>query len=1444
MMNVLKVIIPVVVIALICIVLNLINGKKSRRVRHFPFVILSVIVIGVAIYFLVKYSSFPVIITRRVGFFAQADLLILNLALILGFLIVKLLFRSLFSAIFKSNAVLKIFALTIYEFDEEYCEWFIRKQWMNFRKFVFWLVAGSSVFSGVYLGLTWLLGPNHKLWMMIFPCAVTLVINEIYGYVNGLTKEEYEYSVMGKDADARRISNYYKLREILEKILPYPLLSAHTGFEFLGKETPADIIKKLKDSENNEDRITAEYFDLNGRYKTADVDCVQATLNMMYRKNVVFFNPFYRDSSMYIMLPMSKSLLSGKKCTVICGRKNMASDVEAWLSDTVREYSHMKSLWRVGHLSDKEPEFDIGIITFTQLYDKRIINANRDFFSETDFVLMLEPSLMLNTGQVALSIIAEEMNANGDKPVYCVCDRFTDGLVDTVSHLIRSEITDVVAVPVPRCSYTVMSWDADGDFCRQQLFDKQTRYLGNGIELAGIAVKNQIPAVTWYGERRAPIRDIKWIAGQHFSTICRYMNLPCQQKNLYEKIKFIPNLWCSDKTQEQFLIAEDEFFNMFSVMRTYLSRGKNQIFVNVLSENYLLRDYMRCNSQMFMSNPNAVPSFVPDYAKTERNTILKLIIMMTLRPVKEDEVLKELHLIGIDTDDAFSEMVSLLKKYTYADDTIFTVGSLRANADELTARRTGVYSVAEEDFDEYFSDSLKNAYYILEDEKDEEGYLDAKMFSHVTQTILPGQFVTYDGKYYQAKYVSPQSGVVLRRASDQYDGRKYYRQIRNYSFDFGENPEVVSYKKIDDIEFTVIRTDFKVETTGYLELSDSHDLRSARTVDFSKDPSVDSYTRSYRNKSILKIKLPEADDKICFTICLLMSEVMRSIFPDGWPYIAIMTKRPEDIGGMLNYLVYPAYGDIEPGYIYIVEDSDVDLGLIDSLEKNFMRIMEVIADFLDWHFEKMREPAPKDPIPEKIAIAEKEVKKRRNVVLRMLDRIRKLFRRKKEEPVQIEKPDDVEKEADSEAGSVDPEGEVSSVNETENVSAEGFTEAAEDDFSDSEGDRGGEAVALADGSEYSPDDESENEGEKEQEPAPAIPETEEIDVAPEEYPEDELKTDDPNLTHTDGTDIFEEDPQASIDYRVEEQLRVLDPIEITRYQKECFLKFGYEEIDGRIRADDLRCYLRLRGWCNNSLTLARKRDVFVRSFLDVEAENHCDFCGLPLSGVSYEKLNDGRVRCNDCSSSAITSLADFKELFFRCIDLMEDFFDIRYHIPISVNMTDAKEVANGAGCIFKPSTGVTSRVLGYARKSFGKYSLVVENGSPRLASINTIVHEMTHIWQYLNWNQRDVISIYGLDRRECSLRAKDIVYEGMAMWAAIQYLYQIGESYYAAQQEILAELRNDVYGAGFRLYRERYPLVKDASLLKYSPFSSFPPLDPDDVRQAARSLCSEDPCIC
>ena len=595
---------------------------------------------------------------------------------------------------------------------------------------------------------------------------------------------------------------------------------------------------------------------------------------------------------------------------------------------------------------------------------------------------------MMTTSQSGLGIIVEKID-KGNEPTYCICDHDVDGLVDTMSHILQTNLTNVVASPIPRSVYTAIGWSASGDFMRQKLFDKQTHYLGNGIEVAAVALKNQVPHVTWYSAEKAPVQEIKWIAGQYYSQICRYAHLPCQQKSIDDRISFSSNLWDATAKKEEFVIAEDEFCNLFASLRAYLTRGTEQSFVNVISENYLLRDYMRYNQQLFLTDPKAIPAIAPHYAKTERNTILRLILMMACAPVKEEYIAHELSMLGYKTDDVYTTLSKLIYHYTFVADTIITVQNRQEMDDDLIPVQVCCYSISKQVFDENFADTLKNAFFVVEDEKFNTEYIDARLFEHITQTVMPGQYVTYSGKHYKVHAVSPQVGCILHRAADGYRGRHYYRQLRKYVFD--NDCELISTRRVMDIEIALERRAFNVSSTGYLELRDNHDLRSARYINLSADPNISVFNRSYKNKTVLRISLPDTDERMRFTISMLLSEIFKSTFPDAWPYLAVLCSRPEDIEGMLDKFNYAVDGQIDESMIYIVEDSDMDLGLIEAIDNNLMRFFEIMSDYLNWHFDKMREPPRKDPVLPEIEAPKEEDVKRKGFLSQIAKRFARLF---------------------------------------------------------------------------------------------------------------------------------------------------------------------------------------------------------------------------------------------------------------------------------------------------------------------------------------------------------------------------------------------------------------------------------------------------------------------
>lgn len=76
------------------------------------------------------------------------------------------------------------------------------------------------------------------------------------------------------------------------------------------------------------------------------------------------------------------------------------------------------------------------------------------------------------------------------------------------------------------------------------------------------------------------------------------------------------------------------------------------------------------------------------------------------------------------------------------------------------------YYLDDADFIRYCVTQLKSAAYIAEDEMGERYYLGSELRAHVFQSHLPGQFFTFNGKYYEMLCLSGDGQVLVRRAAD------------------------------------------------------------------------------------------------------------------------------------------------------------------------------------------------------------------------------------------------------------------------------------------------------------------------------------------------------------------------------------------------------------------------------------------------------------------------------------------------------------------------------------------------------------------------------------------------------------------------------------------------------------------------------------------------------
>ncbi len=98
-----------------------------------------------------------------------------------------------------------------------------------------------------------------------------------------------------------------------------------------------------------------------------------------------------------------------------------------------------------------------------------------------------------------------------------------------------------------------------------------------------------------------------------------------------------------------------------------------------------------------------------------------------------------------------------------------------------------------------------------------------------------------------------------------------------------------------------------------------------------------------------------------------------------------------------------------------------------------------------------------------------------------------------------------------------------------------------------------------------------------------------------------------------------------------------------------------------------------------------------------------------------------------------------------------------------------------------------------------------------MQSMMTIAHELTHIWQYKNWDAKRIRAKYG-EKLELE------IYEGMAKWAEIQYAYLLNEATTARLEEYSTMRRDDEYGRGFARYAANYKITHESVITGATPF--------------------------
>ena len=1371
-----------------------------------------------------------------------------NTLIIAAYLIIKRIIISILKKVNEKERPLHTrVAGLFYQYFAEKDMWYLRDDYVQARTF------SKVAFYTVLVLMSLLMLISGRLYVfglladVFYPVFSVILVGEVYFFLNGVSKAEYLNDVLGEDEESYRTANYSLMRKYLRDLFGDKLLIENTNVNIsLSNDiTNNEVIENLLNDMDPKVVAFATYYDkLNKDGFDLDHNYLRSSLDLLNGKSILFNNPFYKDLIPYAFYPMNRTLLSQKKVLIVLGRHSVEEDIVKWIEDGIEAVTNIPFLWRTGILSKTAQDLDIGIITRSDVINMEVHNANRAFLEQVGFMVVLEPSKLITTAQIGLNLLVKTCRDEGEKNiVFCLCDKNCDGLIDAMSHILMTNLTEVSATEKHNGTSSYMCWDADDSYMHHRQVPNVSRYLGVGTELSFAALKNQTPHTSWYGGQAFPVTDMNWIDRQYYYDLMKYAELPTDQELMDEYFYTTPNFWSAEAAKNNYITVEDESCNMFEILRNFSTRSTEQGFINVISSSYMLKDYMASNYTVFETDAKAIPCIVADYARTKRNVVLELILMLSRGFVSDKRIQKEFSLVGLPTLNTGKQLwheiyrtlspvklVSSLPSdyaeavdYTYDKKLILpggdalSVNEVLTSDDRYSLDRGELqhgFSIINEAFFYSFVNSLKSASYISEDEKGERYYLGAELRDHIYQKLLPGQFFTYSGKYYEMLYTTYDGQVLVRRAADHIDGRPSYRQIRKYRItDTKVSEKIGAVRDIGGIRLTNLYADFSVTTEGYYKMNAYNDFTTAKKVVFEGEKSRIP-DRIYINKQIQRIDLPNTDgaltNEIRYTITLLLNEVFKTLFAENAPYIAALTDIShvgEDVN--VNPMTYSLETACESpeNCIYIIEDSGLDMGLLVAVERNLLRILRIIEDYLSWNKgaiaysikpPKTEEPLIIDPNDNDFELG----KEKKDGLFKRIGKafkqffqsignfFKKLFKRKKKDPVVPEEP---QPEIPQEPVPEEPQPEIPQ----EPVPEEPQPETPQ------------EPIPI------------EPRQETPQEPIPIEPrqETPQEPVPDEHQPEKSGETE----------GISPEKPVENM--ALEEKIQYPDSgstfPEFVRkpYHKRYYLLYGDEGEPDVIDSNGTLSYLKGLQLGNNPLKEVRKNRKLSRLVEASFRPNRknvrcCDFCGKEIYGVEFETLVDGRDRCISCGRTAVKTEEEFIKIFDDVKRNMESFFDIRINTGVKVEMVNATKLHKRLGQSFVPTSGYDGRVLGVAIRKHGKFTLMIENGSPRMSTILTMAHELTHIWQYLNWDEKDILRKYG---KKLNLQ----IYEGMAKWVEVQYACLINELGTAKREELITMNRADEYGFGYIRYKANYPITTGTVIARETPFDNIElPLDP------------------
>lgn len=668
------------------------------------------------------------------------------------------------------------------------------------------------------------------------------------------------------------------------------------------------------------------------------------------KTGIIFATRFYQDIGYSFYLPMLRVLHGGGYCLVISGN-SMDDETEKALENWILKGQHDiigdSSIWRVGKAGRDNRKYEIGVMAAEDLSNPALLHESREFLSKVRIVLLIDAGSLLYKQMFGIMNLRRMLSSQCS---FAICNDNAEGLEDIYSHLLYINIHIVFPTTEPAKQTICLFFDEE---------DITGKDISNclQVQVAEVFLRNGIKKVRWYGRNSVPVKDIAMRYG--------ILNSADESDSEIEqsgRLVFGTREEICPSEEYTCIIVEDEICNPSEVSHQFASRGKSSALITVFSPQFFFLDFIRANLEQFYQNVRKIAQTFPAYYTSRRNVILQLLWVMEKQKIQDTDVCNICRALGQVQMEQELMPGGHFDKNIFAEQITYFTGLSNAGKYVFSDRNIGKDGRTYEEFwIEKLPDGIynrKNPCYYISINPQEKHQLPQYCKEQLDQMYMQGQIITLDGNCYEVMKIVQEAYdtvMFIRKSSQNARLSTRYRQKRVITLENME--ELLSYRH-KMITINLMDADINVETTGYWTIT----IDNNETYRELNREQVNNCHRSYKKKELLCINMENTSinsrSDNAQSCMLLLSELFHTVYAkyDNQLLVCAPVLVEQDEGQqeanefltVSNFMIDEEWIMDCGNCFYIIEDSDEDLGLLDSIIHNFDRFLEIFNEYFEW----------------------------------------------------------------------------------------------------------------------------------------------------------------------------------------------------------------------------------------------------------------------------------------------------------------------------------------------------------------------------------------------------------------------------------------------------------------------------------------------------------------